>query len=192
MNLTEALFGRTRPTPSRDEKLIALSSAAISLDAKLGLRPTGSAGIVIRPVASAAFERAEAELAGLLEIAGRETGSRITTRNDPYGYRWIVIGDDELADLVATAYTVSLDLRDAGFGDQVLAAAFAFRAPDGTRLHWLYNFKRATFYPFAPEADGERRDNARELQASAAMTGELPIEPDVTRWYPMWGMPLDG
>ncbi len=192
MRLAEALFGRTRPAPSRDEQLIALSTAAVSLDATLGLRPTGRAGIVIRPIASAAFERAEAELAGLLEIAGRETGSRITTRTDAYGYRWVVIADDEIADLVASAYTVSLELRDAGFGDQVLAAAFAFRASDGTRLHWLYNFKRAAFYPFAPEPDGERRDNARELQASAAMSGELPIEPDMTRWYPMWGMPLDG
>jgi len=192
MSLTEALFGRTQPRPSRDEQLIALSSAAVSLEATLGLVPLAIAGIVIRPVASAAFERAEAGLAGLLEIAGRETGSRITTRTDAYGYRWIVIADDELADLVATAYTVSLDLRDAGFGDQVLAAAFAFRAADGARLYWLYNFKRASFYPFVPEADGERRDNAREIQASAAMRGELPIEPDMTRWYPMWGMPLDG
>jgi hypothetical protein len=192
MSILESLFGGTRRPPSREEQLIALSTAAVTLQAELGLVPTGQAGLVIRPVDSEEYRRAEAELAGLLEIAGRETGATITEQNDTYGYRWVVITDDEIADLVSTAYSVSLELRDAGFGDQVLAAAFGFQRADGTHVYWLYNFKRAAFYPFVPQSDGATRDTAHELQLSAALGRELQVEPDQARWYPMWGMPFDG
>ena len=192
MSLLDTLFGGTRQPRSREEQLIALSTAAVTLQAELGLVPTGQAGIVIRPIDSEAYRQAEAELAGLLEIAGRETGATVTTQNDGYGYRWVVLADDAIADLVSTAYSVSLQLREARFGDQVLAAAFGFRDAGGRHVYWLYNFKRAAFYPFVPQPDGTTRDTAHELQLAAALGRELPVEADQTRWYPMWGMPLDG
>ncbi len=192
MSILQAIFGGTHRPPSREEQLIALSTAAVTLQVELGLAPTGQAGIVIRPIDSEEYRRAEAELASLLEIAGHETGATITERNDGYGYRWVVIADDAIADVVSTAYSVSLQLRDAQFGDQVLAAAFGFRDAGGRHVYWLYNFKRAAFYPFVPQPDGATRDTAHELQLAAALGRELPIEADQARWYPMWGMPLDG
>ena len=192
MKLLDTLFGVTRRPRSREEALINLSTAAVTLQAELGLLPTGQAGLAIRPLDSEEYRRAEAELASLLEIAGHETGATITERTDSYGYRWIVIADPAIADLVSTAYSVSLQLRDARFGDQVLAAAFGFRDAVGRHVFWLYNFKRAAFYPFVPQPDGTSRDTAHELQLAAALGRELPVEPDQTRWYPMWGMPLYG
>ncbi|MBI3745228.1 MAG: hypothetical protein HY264_01630 [Chloroflexi bacterium] len=192
MSLLGTLFGGTRRPPSRDDQIIALSTASVTLQAELGLVPAGQAGLVIRPIDSEAYRRAEAELAGLLEIAGRETGATITERSDAYGYRWVVIADDSIADLVSTAYSVSIQLRDAGFGDQVLAAVFGFADGSAKHVFWLYNFKRAAFYPFVPQPDGATRDTAHELQLAAALGRELRVEPDQARWYPMWAMPLDG
>ena len=192
MKLLDGLLGRTSPVRSREERLVALAGAVVSLEADLGLVPAGQGGLVLRHLDSAAFQRAEVKLAAILELAGRETGAEIVQERDSYGYHWVVVTDDAIADLVSTVYSVTLELRDAGFGDQVLAAAFGFRGADGRPIYWLYNFKRASFYPFAPTADGETRDNAREIQAAAAMERELPIEADQSRWYPMWGMPLDG
>lgn len=192
MSLLSTLFGGTRRPPSRDDQLIALSTAAVTLQAELGLVPTGQAGLVIRPIDSEAYRQAEADLAGLLDIAGRETGATITSRNDAYGYRWVVIADDAIADLVSTAYGVSLQLRDGGFGDQLLAAAFGFADSSARHVFWLYNFKRAAFYPFVPQPDGATRDTAHELQLVAALGRELPVEVDQARWYPMWAMPLEG
>lgn len=192
MSILESLFGGTRRPPSREEQLVALSTAAVTLEAELGLVSTGQAGLVIRPIDSEEYRRAETELASLLEIAGRETGATITERNDAYGYRWVVLADDAVTDLVSTAYGVGIELRDAGFGDQILAAAFGFKSVDGRHVYWLYNFKRSAFYPFVPQADGATRDTAHELQLAAALGREVRIEPDQARWYPMWGMPLDG
>ena len=44
------------------------------------------------------------------------------------------------------------------------------------------------FYPFAP-LDGERRDNALELQVRGQIGSDLKIEPDLSRWFPVWGAP---
>jgi len=52
----------------------------------------------------------------------------------------------------------------------------------------VYLFKRGTFYPFAP-LNGEKRDNALELEVRGLLSGELRIEPELDRWFPVWGAP---
>jgi hypothetical protein len=44
-------------------------------------------------------------------------------------------------------------------------------------------------YPFAPSEE-RRRDTDFELQVRAALTGELPVEPDLDRWFSIWHAPL--
>ncbi len=59
----------------------------------------------------------------------------------------------------------------------------------------IYNYKRGHWYPFVP-APGEANERAterateRELQLKAQMSGELPIEPELERWFPLWGIPI--
>ncbi|MEW2396947.1 hypothetical protein [Streptomyces sp. NPDC046862] len=44
--------------------------------------------------------------------------------------------------------------------------------------------------PFAPLAgSGQRRDHPLELQVKAALTDDLRIERDLSRWFPIWGAP---
>jgi hypothetical protein len=66
---------------------------------------------------------------------------------------------------------------------------FAFQDADGQPVFFVYSYKRGSFYPFAPRGD-ERRDNALELRLQAALSKEMPIEPQLERWYPVWGAPL--
>ena len=55
----------------------------------------------------------------------------------------------------------------------------------------VYLFKRGTFYPFAPVgADAEQqRDNVLEIQVRDLLARELPVEPDMSRWFAVWGAP---
>jgi hypothetical protein len=55
-------------------------------------------------------------------------------------------------------------------------------------LGLVYLFKRGTFYPFAP-LGGERRDTALELRVKSLLAGELRMEDDLGRWFPVWGAP---
>jgi len=40
------------------------------------------------------------------------------------------------------------------------------------------------------EAAAEQRSTERELQIKAQMASELPIEPEIERWFPLWGIPI--
>lgn len=59
----------------------------------------------------------------------------------------------------------------------------------GRRAYLVYLYKRGTFYPFCP-AGGEHRDNELELRLRGVLEGELPVEADLARWFPLWGLPL--
>jgi ABC-type transport system substrate-binding protein len=121
---------------------------------------------------------------------------RLTTKA-PYapmintlGYHWIVVHDDDVGDLVTTVHMVNASLAERGYENQLLASVFPFRA-GGDVAYLVYLFKRGTFYPFVPApGGGERRDNQKELQIQGALTGEVPLEADLTRWFPIWGAPV--
>ncbi len=185
----DALLGRTRPVPSIIERLFAIATAEVTLETQLNLKPGDRAGITFRPVESAYFDRTAQELSGLLEISTRDTGTSYEVSTDSYGYRWIILRDPEFEDLVATIHVVSQTLTENGFGEQLLAAVFRFTTAEGKPIYWLYNYKRGTFYPFVPAGD-RKRDNPLELRLASAMQRELPVEPELERWYPLWDIPF--
>jgi hypothetical protein len=185
----DILLGRTRPVPSRLDRLFAISTAYLTLTANLRLTPGGSAGVCFRPIDSAQFEALERELEGILRISGQETGASIHTETDSFGFQWVTMQDPDFQELVSTIHLVSLNLQDRGFSDRLLAAVFKF-LDHGEPVYWVYNYKRGSFYPFVPRGAGQERDNAFELRLKAAMEKELPVEPQLERWYPLWGVPL--
>ena len=46
------------------------------------------------------------------------------------------------------------------------------------------------WYPFVPAGGEQQRDNERELQIKAQIGAELPVEPELERWFPLWGIPI--
>ena len=109
---------------------------------------------------------------------------------DYYGFTWLVSSrmSDEVDALVTDLHAVNSSLVDNGFGPQLLCTLVAFRDDQERRLALVYLYKRGTFYPFAP-LTGERRDNALELQVKGVIGADLKFEPDLTRWFPVWGAP---
>ncbi len=190
MKLLDVLFGRTKPVRSRAEGLFAVATAAVTLETQLRLKPTGRGGLAIRPVSASDFSATEAEMRRILDLSSKETGARVALAKDDYGYLWVVARDDRFEDVVSTVYAASLTIADGGYLDQVLAAMFPFVDEDGQEVAWIYNFKRARFYPFVPLKTGQRRDNATELRLAAVMEHELPIERDPAQWYALWDAPL--
>jgi hypothetical protein len=187
--LDALLGGRDRklkaPAPDR---LFAMTTAQITLDTGLDIKPRGVAGIVFQPLGTADFQQIVKGTEELIESSAKDTGTAIETADDEFGYRWLILRDDDFEDLVVSLNTVSTDLQAGGYGDRLLCAVFAFEE-QGRPLHFIYNFKRGTFYPFVPEG-GKERDSERELRLKAQLGGELPFEEDVARWFPLWEIPL--
>jgi len=146
------------------------------------------AGIVFQPLATADFEQIVKDTDELLRSSAADTGTKVSTKDDEYGYRWVVLDDNEFEDLVVAVNVVSSNLEGGGYGDRLLAAVFSFE-DNGKPIYFIYNFKRGSYYPFVPTGD-KQRNNERELQLKAQIGGELPIEPELERWFPLWEIPL--
>lgn len=192
MRFLDSLLGRTKPKAPDLDALFAVPSAAITLEAATGLRPSGQGAVAYKPASGAAFATVGDDLAELLQLSGEQSASTIRGHDDRYGYRWVVVEDPDLEDLVASVHLVNRSLQDAGFGSQLLCSVFGFSgpSPSASLCYLVYLYKRGTFYPFAPRPQ-ERRDNELELRVRGALAGEMPIEAELSRWFPLWGLPLD-
>jgi hypothetical protein len=191
MGLRDILSGRNKLKSPAEDRLFALSTARVTLDMELGLKSAGAGGIVFKPLSAGEFVRAENDLQQVLDAVAAESGSRLERKSDEYGYEWIVVRDAELEDQITTVHAVAQGLEEAGFGERLLAAAFKFEPKfgDAKTVYWVYGYKQGAFWPFVPTGDKER-DNAEELELKAKLDNELPIEPDLSRWFGLFDAPL--
>jgi hypothetical protein len=189
VGLRDSLFGRKKLPEPKDDRLFALSTARITLQTELDLKPAGVAGVSFKPLSSGEFERADADMEQLIEAAARSAGTQIERKTDEYGYDWVIVRDWDFEDVVTTVHAVASELTAQGFGDRLLAAAFRFEGDGENPTYWIYGFKLGAFWPFVP-VDGEKRDNARELELKAKLEKELPIEQDLTRWLALFNAPI--
>ncbi|HET8684349.1 MAG TPA: hypothetical protein VFM54_21110 [Micromonosporaceae bacterium] len=189
MGLLDALLGRSKPVRPNLDALFAVPAAAVGLQAALGLVPTGAGAVCFSSAEGQAAGQARADALALLE---GDALAQNEVRTDEYGYTWIVRrrADGDLAALVTDLHAVNATLTDAGFGPSLLCTvvSFAGTGPPPRHLTLVYLFKRGTFYPFVPTGPGAR-DTVLEMQVRAQLTGELPVEADLSRWFPIWGSP---
>jgi len=192
VGLGDVLFGRKKLKGAKLDRLFALSTAQVTLETELGLRSAGAAGVVFKSLSAGEFMRAEQEIDELLGVVAQTSGSEVRRRQDSLGYQWLVVRDRDFEDLVTGVHVVASELVAHGFGEQLLAALFAFEHRSGERPTYLiYGFKRGAFWPFVPTGEGQERDNAGELRLKNELQGELPIEEDLSRWLGLFDAPLD-
>jgi hypothetical protein len=191
VGLRDVLFGRKKLKDPARERLFAISTARITLETELDMKPAGAAGVCFKSLSAGEFVRAENELQQLLDAVASESGSKVERHTDDMGFEWLVVRDGDFEDLVTTVHLVAQELQDRGFGPQLLAALFPFdgKFKEG-RAYWVYGFKRGAFWPFVPTGKDQERDNAEELELKAKLEQELPIEQDLTRWFGLFNAPL--
>lgn len=187
MGFLDVLTGRRKLKQPAPDRLFAMATAAVTIEHDLGLKPSGKGAIVFQPLATSDMNAIVAEMEEVLHLTGEETGTRIERRDDSFGYRWMILADDEVEELVVGLNAVNSALRDGGYGDRVLAVVVAFSGP----TYFIYNVKRGAWYPFVPKpGSGQERDNEGELRLKAQLDRELPFEADLGRWFPLWDVPL--
>ncbi len=188
MGLGDVLFGRKKLRGPNLDKLFALTTAQLTLETELNLKPAGVAAVVFKPLSAGEFARAEQEIDELLSVTAQSSGSQVRRRSDKLGFEWLVVRDRDFDDLVTSVHLVSSELEARGFGGQLLAAVFVFEG-GAKPVNLIYGYKRGTFWPFIPTGKDQERDNAEEIRLKNELEGELPIEPDLTRWLALFDAP---
>jgi hypothetical protein len=184
------LLGRNKKTAPNLDALFGVPSAAISLEAALGLRPTGVGAVAVKITEGAAYSAAHDEAESLLRF---DSAAQIEDTQDDFGFRWTTVRTqaEGLGDMVTALHGANTTYAGAGFGTALLCTTIGFAGEvDGRQrtLALVYLYKRGTFYPFAPTGP-QQRDSAFELQVRGALGADLPIEADLARWFPVWGAP---
>jgi len=126
VGLRDVLFGRKQLKAPAEERLFALTTAAITLETDCSLKFGGAGAIVYKPLSAGEFAQADADMRELLHAAAKDSGSEIEKRSDRYGFEWLIVRDADLEDVVTSVHTVGSELQARGFGPQLLAAAFRF------------------------------------------------------------------
>jgi hypothetical protein len=174
------------------DDLFEMSTAYVTMEANLDYVPVGEAALCFAGVDSTDFAAAVDEVEAILDVGEEETGTIAELHEDDYGYRWIVLADDDFEDLVTTIHFGVRTLVDHGFGSRLLAAVFAFEQPHADHtVYWVYSFRRGSFYPFVPTG-GQERDQRTEFKLQGVLDGELTVEDDEAYWYPLWPDDPDG
>lgn len=189
MSFWDALLGRNKLKAPDLDRVFGLVGASATLSDDLGLQPSGRGGLCLKPVEGGGFRLTDKELGDLVRLAAKDMKADLAISDDEFGYRWIVFSDPQLEDLVNLVHLAASTLQEQGFGEHLLAAVFAFKAAGGGPVYLIYNYKRGDFYPFAPRS-GRQRDLKLEFETSSALSGELSMEKDTARWYPLWDCPV--
>jgi len=208
VGLRDILTGRHQVQGPAPDKLFAIATAYITLQTAYEIEPTGKAAIVFQPLATSEFEATMREMEEVVRATGGESGCQVASQDDSYGYRWMIVsnppGTPSVEDLAVAINAVSDSIEGAGHGERLLCAVFAFSEKTGAAgaaqgsgggtgrpIYFIYNYKRGFWYPFVPDPSGtQERLTERELQLKAQMAADLPIEPELERWFPLWGIPI--
>ncbi len=184
-----------RKLQTDSDAIFSLSSTYISLETKLGLKSTGRCAICVEKVSGGHFDELKRNIDSFLHSVKNDFELSYSTLIDKHDYLWIIIDAKRIEDIVACITAVGETIEETGFSDQLLSAVIEFSS-DGIEnpYYLIYNYKLDGFYPFVPTnttINQRRRNNQAEMKIMDAVTDDkLPFEKDMTRWYPIWDLPL--
>jgi hypothetical protein len=190
MGLFDVLTGKRKLAKPAPDRLFAISTAYVTFETGLEIKSSGSAAIVFQSLSTADFTTIVRDMEEVVKATAGDSGTKVDTSEDQYGFSWLSLQGGDFDDLVVGINAVSSAIEAGGYGERVLCAVFAFRDSRGRPLYWIYNYKRGSFYPFVPAGGDQQRDNERELVLKAQAGSELPVEPELSRWFPLWGIPI--
>ena len=190
MGFLDALLGRRKVKGPAPDRLFAITTAYVDLESQQGIKTRGTAAIVFQPLGTSDFQSIVAEREDVVNGTAEENVSIVETSDDEFCYRWMIVRDSDLEDLAVGINAVSDALAVGGYSERVLCAVFAFEDSTRQPIYFIYNYKRGFWYPFVPAKGGQQRSNERELQIKAQVGESFPVEPELERWFPLWGIPI--
>lgn len=190
MGLFDTLLGRSKQVQANLDDLFALPAAAVTLQAAGNLRPTGVGSVCVKPAEGGAYAGLGTQIEQLLALDAGDGSKKYEHSTDSFGFSWLTrrTTADDTSGLITDLHAINSTLADAGFGPALLCTLVAFSDDQSPAIGLVYLYKRGSWYPFAPTGK-DKRDNMRELAIKEMLGNDLKVEPDLSRWFPVWGAP---
>ncbi|HEX3897818.1 MAG TPA: hypothetical protein VHW74_01490 [Mycobacteriales bacterium] len=190
MGLLNTVLGRSKPAKPNLDDLFALPGAAVTLQAAADLLPTGIGSVCVKPAEGGAFAGLQTEIQQLLTVNDEAGSAKYEESTDSFGFTWLTrrTTPEDTSGLITDLHAINSTLDSAGFGPALLCTLVAFADGKAPTVGLIYLYKRGAWYPFAPTGK-DKRDNMRELKIKEQLGDDLKVEPDLSRWFPVWGAP---
>ncbi|MFL6323850.1 MAG: PspA-associated protein PspAB [Nitrososphaeraceae archaeon] len=179
------------------EAIFSLSSATITLETKLGLKPTGRCALAAKSASGMYFNEMKDEIERFLNISKPDFELEYRTIIDSYGYLWVILNGRTIEDILAAITAIGDTIQEKGFSSQLLASIFELsreqksnNSENNKMQYLIYNYKSNKFYPFVPFFGKKTRDTENEMRIMASIQDEIPFERDMAMWYPLWDLPF--
>lgn len=175
------------------DALFSLISAQTTLETSLDLKCTGKATMGLKSVSGRFFTETITEIRHFLDVSKVDSNLSYKMINDSYGYLWIVFESPKIEDIILCISGVGQILHDRSFAKQLLATLIQFQSKRNKIANYyqylVYSYTLNRFYPFVPVNKNER-DTKIEREIMETIADEIPIEKDVSLWYPIWNLAL--
>ena len=194
MNFFKRLTNKNTDDHKTDsDALFSLISAQTTLETSLDLKCTGKATMSLKSVSGRFFTETITEIRHFLDVSKADSNLSYKMINDSYGYLWIVFESPKIEDIILCISGVGQILHDRSFAKQLLATLIQFQSKRNKIANYyqylVYSYTLNRFYPFVPVNMNER-DNKIEREIMETIADEIPIEKDVSLWYPFWNLAL--
>ena len=191
MGLLDTILGRSKPVRPDLDRLFALPSAVISLEAGAGFVPTGLGSVCFAGVEGGGFARIRDDVRELLDADNERADAPVEFSQDAYGYTWLLArhppDDPPPSSMTCTRSTHCS--RTAASGPSCCARWSVSAMPNSGLWRWSTSTSEAPSIRSRRCRAREKRDSQRELQVKAVIGDDLRIESDLSRWFPVWGAP---
>lgn len=187
MGLWQVLSGRSSTPRPQLDALFGIPGAAITLQSAMDFAPTGVGAVCYRKAEGPAFGDAERRLVELLDS---DEGPDVERVDDGFGFTWLIVRTvpPDPGSLVTDLHAVNTSLEAEGFARGLLCSVAGFTDATGRPLGLVYRYGAGNFYPFA-QTGAHQRNALLEMQVRTLLQHEVPIEPDLSTWMPLWDCP---
>ena len=185
-------FIKKNYNPKTDSDILfSLSSAYITLESKLGLKNSGRCALSLKSISGMHFVEMKDDIERFLDMSKTDFELTYRTITDSYGYLWVILEGKKMEDLLAGISAIGDTVDEKGFSNQLLAAIFEFIDDRDNKHYLIYSYRRNNFYPFVPFDNVKKtRNTEEEMKMMATLVDEIPLDKDMTMWYPLWDLPL--
>ena len=154
--------------------------------------PTGLGSVCFKAAEGAAFARTQTDVQQLLDSSSAGSAPKVELSKDSFGYTWLLVRHDpaDVPGLVTDLHAVnSRSARRRLRAAAVVLTDLLRATPTGGGSRWSTSTSAArSIRSRLWEATSVATTRWRS-QVQGTLADDMKIEPELNRWFPVWGAP---